>query len=47
VVTASQRRQAVRFLQEYFGVSEHRACSVLGQKRSTQRPPTTVFDNFT
>jgi putative transposase len=41
VVTADQRRQAVRFLQERFGVSERRACRVLGQQRSTQRqqPP--------
>jgi transposase InsO family protein len=37
VVTADQRRQAVRFLQERFGVSERRACRVLGQQRSTQR----------
>jgi transposase InsO family protein len=37
VLTASQRRQAVRFLQERFGVSERRACRVLGQQRSTQR----------
>jgi transposase InsO family protein len=39
VVTADQRRQAVRFLQERFGVSERRACRVLGQQRSTQRQP--------
>jgi putative transposase len=37
VVTASQRRQAVRHLQEAFGVSQRRACRVLGQPRSTQR----------
>jgi putative transposase len=37
VVTAGQRRQAVRSLQERFGVSERRACRVLGQQRSTQR----------
>jgi putative transposase len=37
VVTASQRRQAVRQLQETFGVSQRRACRVLGQPRSTQR----------
>jgi putative transposase len=37
VVTADQRQQAVRFLQEQFGVSERRACRVLGQQRSTQR----------
>src|SRR5581483_9951296 len=39
VVTAAQRRQAVRFLQERFGASERRACRVLGQQRSTQRQP--------
>jgi putative transposase len=39
VVTADQRRQAVRLLQERFGVSERRACRVLGQQRSTQRQP--------
>jgi transposase InsO family protein len=37
VVTAAQRRQAVRHLREAFGVSERRACRVLGQPRSTQR----------
>jgi transposase InsO family protein len=37
VVTAEQRRQAVRFLQEQLGASERRACRVLGQQRSTQR----------
>jgi putative transposase len=37
VVTASQRRQVVRQLQETFGVSQRRACRVLGQPRSTQR----------
>jgi len=36
-VTAAQRRQAVRQLRETFGVSERRACRVLGQPRSTQR----------
>jgi putative transposase len=39
VVTADQRRQAVRFVQGGFGVSERRACRVLGQQRSTQRQP--------
>jgi putative transposase len=39
VVTAAQRRQAVGFLQERFGVSERRACRVLGQQRSAQRLP--------
>jgi putative transposase len=37
VVTAGQRRQAVRHLRDTFGVSERRACRVLGQPRSTQR----------
>jgi transposase InsO family protein len=39
VVTAAQRRQAVRFLQEEFEVSQRRACRLLGQQRSTQRQP--------
>ena len=38
-MTAAQRRQAVRFLQERFGVSQRRACRVLGQHRSAQRQP--------
>jgi transposase InsO family protein len=37
VVTAGQRREAARQLQEAFEVSERRACRVLGQPRSTQR----------
>jgi putative transposase len=37
VVTAEQRRQAVRFLEEEFEVSQRRGCRVLGQPRSTQR----------
>jgi putative transposase len=40
VVTAEQRRQAVRLLQESFAVSQRRACRVLGQQRSTQRQQT-------
>jgi transposase InsO family protein len=42
VVTPEQRRQAARHLQEAFGVSQRRACRVLGQPRSTprQRPKT-------
>jgi putative transposase len=36
-VTADQRRQAVRHLQEAFRVSQRRACRVLGQPRATQR----------
>jgi hypothetical protein len=37
MATAAHRRQAVRQLQETFGVSQRRACRVLGQPRSTQR----------
>jgi putative transposase len=37
VVSAAQRRQAVRHLQAAFAVSQRRACRVLGQPRSTQR----------
>jgi putative transposase len=37
VLTAAQRRQAVRQLQQSFGVSQRRACRLLGQPRSTQR----------
>jgi putative transposase len=36
-VTAAQRRQMARHLQGAFGVSQRRACRVLGQPRSTQR----------
>jgi transposase InsO family protein len=37
VLTSAQRRLAVRQLQEAFGVSQRRACRLLGQPRSTQR----------
>jgi putative transposase len=37
MVTPDARRQAVRCLEEEFGVSERRACAVVGQPRSTQR----------
>jgi putative transposase len=37
VLTAAQRRQAVRQLQETFGISQRHACRLLGQPRSTQR----------
>jgi hypothetical protein len=37
VVTAEQRRQAVRLLRAAFGVSDRRACRVRGQLGSTQR----------
>jgi len=44
MVTPNRRRQAVALLQDEFGVSERRACKVVGQHRSTQRltppPPT-------
>lgn len=44
MVTPNRRRQAVVLLQDEFGVSERRACKVVGQHRSTQRlvpPPAT------
>lgn len=37
MVTPDRRRRAVGVLQERFGVSERRACRVVGQHRSTQR----------
>lgn len=37
MVTAAQRRQAVRDLVARFDVSERRACRVVGQPRATQR----------
>jgi putative transposase len=41
MVTPNRRRQAVEVLEDVFGVSERRACVVVGQHRSTQRlkPP--------
>ena len=39
MVTPDRRRVAVERLQERFGVSEKRACRVVGQHRSTQRRP--------
>ena len=41
---ASQRREAVAYLRSHYGVSERRACRVVGQPRSVQwyrsrRPP--------
>ena len=39
MVTPDRRRVAVARLQERFGVSERRACRVVGQHRSTQRRP--------
>ena len=37
MVTPDRRRRAVVVLRERFGVSERRACRVVGQHRSTQR----------
>ncbi len=39
MVTPERRRRAVVVLVERFGVSERRACRLLGQHRSTQRRP--------
>lgn len=39
MVTPDRRRRAVVVLRERFGVSERRACRVVGQHRSTQRRP--------
>jgi putative transposase len=39
MVTPDRRRRAVVVLRERFGVSERRACRVVGQHRSTQRHP--------
>ena len=41
MVTPSRRRQAVIMFEDEFGVSQRRACTVVGQHRSTQRfaPP--------
>ncbi len=36
-MTPNQRRIAVAVLQDRFGVSQRKACHVLGQHRSTQR----------
>ena len=33
---ASQRREAVAYLRSHYGVSERRACRVVGQPRSVQ-----------
>ena len=38
-MTPERRRRAVVVLQDRFGVSERRACGVVGQHRSTQRRP--------
>ena len=39
MVTPDRRRRAVVVLQQRFGVSQRRACRVVGQHRSTQRRP--------
>lgn len=39
MVTPDRRRAAVVRLQDRFGVSQRRACAVVGQHRSTQRRP--------
>ena len=39
MVTPNRRRQAVNVLEDEFGVSQRRACKVVGQHRSTQRHP--------
>jgi len=39
MVTPNRRRQAVIRLEDEFGVSQRRACKVVGQHRSTQRHP--------
>ena len=39
MVTPDRRRIAVERIQERFGVSQRRACAVVGQHRSTQRRP--------
>lgn len=44
MVTAKQRRQAVPVVCQRFGVSQRRACTVLGQPRSTQRYEPRVRD---
>jgi putative transposase len=38
LLTPNRRRAAVRMCQDRFGVSQRRACTVVGQHRSTQRP---------
>ena len=41
MVTPNQRRRVAGMLMERFGVSQRRACRLIGQARSTQRlaPP--------
>jgi putative transposase len=46
LLSPNRKRAAVTMLQDRFGVSERRACRVVGQHRSTQRlePPTPPDD---
>ena len=45
LVSPSRRRHCVERVRAVFGVSERRACRVLGQHRSTQRyQPVTLFE---
>lgn len=37
MVAPAQRREAVRYLQQHHGISERRACRVLGLGRSSHR----------
>jgi putative transposase len=39
MVTPNRRRKAVERLEDEFGVSQRRACKIVGQHRSTQRHP--------
>lgn len=47
MVTPNRRRQAVQVLEDRFGVSQRRACRVVGQHRSTQRlgPPSRTAED--
>jgi putative transposase len=45
MVTPNQRRRVVGMLVERFGVSQRRACGLVGQARSTQRLPVVVPDD--
>ncbi len=45
MVTPDRRRIAVEHIQARFGVSERRACVVVGQHRSTQRRPKAAPDD--
>jgi putative transposase len=44
ILTPNRRRQAVVELETQFGVSERRACAVIGQSRSTQRLAVVVHE---